>query len=107
MKAGSGYSLAFDGHMASGIQMAEGVINTLTRFDWNSGLSAGTLGSPGIGILGDACSSLVAIDAIQFDMTGYPSRIIAEDMINVNRDIALRNLAILRDKKNQDFLTNA
>jgi hypothetical protein len=31
----------------------------------------------------------------------------AEDMVNILRDAALRGLAILRDKKNQDFITGA
>ena len=34
----------------------------------------------------------------------YPSRIHAEDMINVLRDAALRGISILRDKKTQSFI---
>lgn len=57
-------------------------------------------------ILSDVTSSLAAISAIEYDMSGFTSRVEAEDMINVLRDSALRGLAILRDKKNQDFLIN-
>ena len=44
---------------------------------------------------------------ISWDMSGFTSRIEAEDMINILRDIALRNISILRDKKTQDFIIGA
>jgi hypothetical protein len=37
-------------------------------------------------------------------MSGYNSRVEAEDLINVLRDAALRNLALLKDKKHTDFI---
>jgi hypothetical protein len=37
-------------------------------------------------------------------MSGYTSRIEAEDLINVLRDAALRGLALLKDKKITDFI---
>jgi hypothetical protein len=37
-------------------------------------------------------------------MSGFTSRVEAEDMINILRDGALRGLSILRDKKAQQFL---
>ncbi len=103
-KAGSAYSILYNPFMASGIVRAEGTIMALTRYDWNSGLAADTTGSAARGILNDVASSLVANEAIVFDMNDYPSRIVAEDMINVNRDTALRGLAILRDEKTREFL---
>jgi len=58
-------------------------------------------------ILKEVTSCLCAINVIMWDMSGYNSRTEAEDMINVLRDTALRDLSILRDKKNQDFMTGA
>ncbi len=37
-------------------------------------------------------------------MSGFSTRIEAEDMINVLRDRALHNISILRDKKTQAFV---
>jgi hypothetical protein len=55
-------------------------------------------------LLTDIASNLAAIYVITYDMSGYTSRIEAEDMINVLRDAALRGLAIIKEKKDQDFL---
>jgi hypothetical protein len=55
-------------------------------------------------ILSDAAASLAAILVIQYSFAGYPSRIVAEDMINILRDAFLRDVSLLRDKKTQDFL---
>jgi len=55
-------------------------------------------------LLTEVASSIAAIYAIQYDMSGFTTRVEAEDMINVLRDAALRGLAILRDKKTQAFL---
>ena len=82
---------------------AESTINVMARFDYSALVTAG-LGSSVKGLLSDIASSLVAIEGIAYDMSGFTSRIEAEDMINVLRDGALRGLAILRDKKNQDFV---
>ena len=56
-------------------------------------------------LLTEAASNLAAIYAIQYDMSGFTSRVEAEDMINILRDGALRALSILRDKKTQSFLS--
>ena len=83
----------------------ESLINSVTRFNWSdaySGLNADTKG-----ILKEVASDLAAIYVIQYDMSGYTSRVEAEDIINVLRDSALRGLAILRDKKAQDFINGA
>jgi len=84
---------------------AESLINTITRFNWSdaySGLNADTKG-----ILKEVSSNLAAIYAIQYDMSGFTSRIEAEDMINILRDAALRGLSVLRDKKAKEFIDTA
>ena len=55
-------------------------------------------------ILKEVASNLAAIYCIQYDMSGFTSRVEAEDMINILRDGALRGLSILRDKKTQEFI---
>lgn len=105
-KSGAGVNAAFDTTMmtASNLQ-AESTINVLTRFNFSTAYAG--LDSAVKGILSDIASSLVAIEAISYDMSGYTTRTEAEDKINVLRDAALRGLSILRDKKNQDFINGA
>jgi hypothetical protein len=55
-------------------------------------------------ILTAAASAWAAIQAIEYDMSGFTSRVEAEDMINTLRDDFMRNISILRDKNNQNFL---
>lgn len=56
-------------------------------------------------ILTAAATDWVAIQGIKYNFAGFTSRVEAEDYINILRDDFLRNLAILRDTKVQDFLT--
>lgn len=85
----------------------EAVINCLTRYDWSTADAASTLNTTVRGILIDTGACLAAIEGISWDMSGFTSRIEAEDMINILRDIAMRNMSILRDKKTQDFMIGA
>ena len=85
----------------------EAVINCLTRYDWSTADAATTLNATVRGILIDTGACLAAIEGISWDMSGFTSRVEAEDMINILRDIALRNMSILRDKKTQEFMKNA
>ena len=84
----------------------EAVINSLSRYNWSDAFTAG-LNADVKGILTETGACLCANKVIKAEMSGYTSRIEAEDMINVNRDTALRNLQILRDKKVQLFIQNA
>lgn len=83
----------------------ESLINTLCRFNFSDTYAA--LNADTKGILKEVASNLAAIYVIQYDMSGYTSRIEAEDMINILRDGALRGLSLLRDKKHTDFISNA
>ena len=84
---------------------AEALINTVTRFNWSDAYAG--LNTDTKGILKEVASNIAAIYVIQYDMSGYTSRIEAEDMINVLRDAALRGLSLLRDKKAKEFIDNA
>lgn len=84
---------------------AESEINVATRYNWSD--KYGTLDVDVKGILKEAASNLAAIYVIQYDLSGYTSRIEAEDMINILRDGYLRCIQLLRDIKNQTFVLNA
>ncbi len=105
-KSGANVNAAFNTTMMTASNLrAESTINVLARFNFSDAYS--TLNADVKGILSDFCSSFVAIEAISYDMSGYTTRIEAEDMINILRDGALRGLSIIRDKKNQDFINAA
>ena len=104
-KAGSLYSIAFDPHLTSAMEQADGIINSVARFNYSDAGSHDLIGSAVKGLFSDIASALAANQAIAFDMNNYPNRIIAEDMINVNRDTALRNLSIIRDAKVREFIS--
>ena len=84
----------------------EAMINVFTRYNWSDAVTAG-LNADIQGVLKECGSCLCAINVIAWDFSGFTSRIEAEDMINILRDTALRDLSILRDKKNQRFMQEA
>ena len=105
VKAGAGANataIASAAILANFSGYAEATILGVSRHDWVTNYS--TAGANAKLILGDIASSLAAIPLITYDMSGYTSRIEAEDMINVQRDIALRGLSIIRDQKAVDFI---
>lgn len=81
---------------------AESEINAICRYNFSDNYAS--LNNDTKGILQQAASNLAAIYVIQYDMSGFTSRIEAEDMINVLRDGFLRCIAILKDKKVTDFI---
>jgi hypothetical protein len=84
---------------------AESLINSVCRFNYSDNYAA--LDADVKGLLKEVASNLAAIYVIQYDMSGFTSRIEAEDMINVLRDAALRGMSLLRDKKVQTFMNEA
>ena len=84
----------------------EALINSLTRFNWSDAVTSG-LNTDVEGILREAGACLAAIYVIQWDMSGFTSRVEAEDMVNILRDKALFAISILRDKKVQKFIQEA
>lgn len=85
----------------------EAVINCLTRYDWSTADAASALNATVRGILIETGACLAAIEGISWDMSGFTTRIEAEDMVNILRDRALFNIAILRDKQVQKFIQGA
>lgn len=83
-------------------EMAEARISAVSRHDWVTaypGLKAGIKE-----VLDDTCSSIAANFVVAWDMSTYTSRVEAEDIINVNRDVYLNNLGLLKDQKRVDFI---
>lgn len=104
MKAGAGASATAKGetYLNSYISQAESFINSAARYNFSD--AYGSLNADTKGVLKDAASNLAAIYVVTYDMSGYTSRIEAEDIINVLRDAALRDVALLKDKKVTDFI---
>lgn len=105
-RSGAGVSASYTNTMKTAATLsAESTVNTMCRYNFSDNYA--TLNTDVKYILTDIVASLVAIQAICYDLSGYTTRIEAEDLINVLRDAALRGLSILRDKKAQDFLNDA
>lgn len=103
-KAGSHYDKSFDAYMGSVMYASEGIINAVSRYDWSSLGSVDKIGSAYKYFFSDIASSLTAIHAVNYNINSYATRIQAEDIINVQRDNAIRGLQILKDSKATDFL---
>jgi len=82
---------------------AQSLVNCVARFNF----SDATLNADVQNIINEVVSNIAAIYCIQYDMSGYTSRIEAEDMVNILRDGALRGLSILRDQKAVTFINGA
>ena len=105
-KAGANVNVAFDTTMMTASNLrAENIINCVTRNNYSDSFSTDNIDVKQI--LSDFCSSFVAIEAIAYDMSGYTSRIEAEDMINILRDGMLRAMSILRDQNVVTFINGA
>jgi len=82
----------------------EAFINAFCRYNFSDAYESLNVDTKGI--LKETASNLAAIYVIEYDMGGFSSQNEAEAMIDVLRDASLRNLAILRDKKAQDFIND-
>lgn len=91
-----------EAYVNSFMAQVESEINATCRFNFSDAYAS--LNADTKGILCEIASNLAAIYVISYDMSGFTSRIEAEDMINILRDAALRGLALLRDKKTTDFV---
>ncbi len=106
-KAGAGASATSkaEAYVNDYMTQVESLINSVCRFNFSDAYAA--LNADVKGILKEVASDLAAIYVIQYDMSGYTSRVEAEDMVNILRDAALRGLSLLRDKKVQVFINGA
>jgi hypothetical protein len=103
VKAGENYDTSITEERINALCLqAESIINVATRYNWSDAYAA--LNVDFKGILSDAESSWVAIQIINFNMSGFNSRAEAQLMMNVLRDNFVRDLEILKDMKQQDFM---
>lgn len=103
-KAGKGASATSkaEAYVNSFMTQVEAFINSQCRYNFSDNYAALNVDTKGI--LKDCASNLAAIYVVMYDMSGYTSRIEAEDIINILRDAALRTLTLLREKKTTDFI---
>ena len=105
-KTGANVSTLFTATMKTAACLrAESLVNSLCRYNFSDNYT--TLNADVRYLLNEIVSSIIAIEGICYDMSGYTSRCEAEDMINVLRDGVLRGMGILRGKKVQDFINGA
>ncbi len=105
-KAGANASIGFDTTMMTASNLrAESTINCICRYNFSDNYS--TLNDDVKLILNDFCSSFVALEKINYDMSVFTDNIEAEDMINVIRDGMLRAIGILKDQKVVTFINGA
>ena len=97
-KAGVGANatiIASSALMTSFINEGEGVIVAETRKDWIVGYTS--VNTYVKELLRDCCSSYAAKKVVNYDMSGYFSRITAETTLDVLHDEFLRTLKTLKD----------
>ena len=84
---------------------AESFINVLIRINFSDLYSA--LNVDIKGILKRAASCLAAIDVLNYDLSGIPTRIESETRLDVLTDEANKALSLLKGKKQSTFMSNA
>ena len=106
MKEGANVSAAVTEamHTAWALQ-AESWVNVTTHFNWTDSYS--TLNADVKHLLTDAVSSKVAMLGINYDMSGYTSRVEAETMLDVLRDTVVKAIELLKEQNNKIFMEQA
>jgi len=88
------------------IAQAEAYINVVTRKIWAT--STATFAALNVNvrkILSEAASNLAAIYVISYDMSGFTSRVEAEDMINVLYARFIQCIQILQDQEAVTYMS--
>ena len=105
-KTGANVSVAYTDTMKTqALLQAENFINCISRYNWSDNWA--TLNVDVKYAVTQVTASLVAIEAIKYDMSGYTSNIEAEDMINILWAISSLYINLFRDQKVVDFMKNA
>src|SRR3990167_5815567 len=84
---------------------AESVINVATRKNWSDVYS--TLNVDVKGVLKEAASNLAAMYVINYDLSGFPSKAQAETRLDVLYNGYTRDIELLKQLAQQDFVTGA
>ena len=110
-KSGAGVDTNYTDTMKTqALLQAESFINNTSRYNWSD--NYGTLNVDVKHAITQVTASLVAIEAIKYNMkgeagTGFSTLIEAEDMINTLWAIASLYINLFRDQKVVDFMKNA
>ena len=80
----------------------EGTICARSRYDWVTNITL--VGTVFKGALSDLASDLIAMKIVNYDMSGFTSRLEAQTVLDVLRDNAVKNLEILNDDKYQEVM---
>ena len=84
---------------------AESLINAQTRTNWSDLYSGLNTDVKGILKMAAACWSAMAV--IQYDMSGFTSRVEAETMLDVLRDRFVQCMKTMEDMKVRQFMKDA
>lgn len=103
-KAGANASAtsAAEGYTNVFIKQAEGLISAITRYDWVTNYAS--VSDIGKEALRQATSSLAAVYVINYDMSGFFSKINAQVMIDINYNAFVDVMNILKDDKGRAFV---
>lgn len=109
VKAGANATQTMVGGIDNGLERiisgAECFLNVLTRTNYTDTFPV--LNTDVKYLLDEAVSNLSAIYVITYDMSGFTSRIEAEDMINVLWARFQMIIDLIRDQKSVDFINGA
>lgn len=106
-KAGANYNLsgATEAILNNFMTQAESFINVSSNYNFSDRYTA--LNADVKGVLKEAASDLAAIYVINYDMSGYTSRMEAQTMLDVLRDRFVQCLDLLRKRDNVEFITKS
>ena len=106
-KAGANASStsAAEAYINDYMTQVESFINVAVRYNFSDAYSG--LNADVKGILKEAASNLAAVYVIEYDMSGFTTRQEAEDMVIILLARANAAIDLLKDKKREDFITNA
>jgi len=87
------------------IRQAESIINSTTEYNWTNNYA--TLNADVKYILELACSNLAAVYLVNYDMSGYTSRIFAETTLDVLKDGYNMAIKELKEASKRGFIQDA
>ena len=102
LKAGSAAATLTDAQYNNLINQAEAFVCTQSKFNWIDVYA--TLNATIKQILTDAVSSHAAMAVINYDMSGFSSRVEAQVMLDVNYTRLVDTINLLRDDKFRTFV---
>jgi hypothetical protein len=94
-----------EAHHNMAVAQAESFLVCVTRYNWIDNYAS--LNEDVKRMLSEAVSNLAAVYSIQYDMSGYSSRVEAEDMMNILWARFLQITQLLTDQNTADYIKGA